>query len=113
MDDLLDDYCRHAANHGASLATGDAESSNVSYDRLHETLIELARVRRRNDLFGLYNFPDPHVQCWAAAHTLEVDPARALRKLADVVKLNIPILSRDAELTIEEWKAGNLRFLAQ
>ena len=111
MSSLLDDYRRHAADHGAYMIEGEADSSNESYDRLQEVFIALVRKGRRDELFRLYDDVDSSVQCWAAAHTLEVDETRALAKLAHLEKSGVPHVGMDAEYTIKEWKNGVLRFL--
>ena len=111
MISLLDEYRRHAAEHGVGISEGDADASNASYDRLHDAFISLAREGKRNDLFRLYSDVDPSVQCWAAAHTLEVDETRALAKLEQLENSENPHVSMDAKYTIQEWKNGALTFL--
>jgi hypothetical protein len=111
MATLLDEYRRHAADHGAHMARGDADASNASYDRLQNAFLSLARKGNRDQLFVLYDDVDPFVQCWAAAHTLEIDEPRALQKLEQLEQAKIPHVSFDAKYTIQEWKSGELKFL--
>jgi hypothetical protein len=61
--------------------------------------------------FRFYDDVDPSVQCWPAAHTLEIDEARAWAKLEQLEKSGNPHVSMDAKYTIQEWKNGELRFL--
>ncbi len=51
----------------------------------------------RGELLSLYDDPNPAVQCWAAAHTLELDEAMALTKLEQLETPGIPVVSLDAE----------------
>ncbi len=111
MTSLLDEYRRHAADYGAHVIEGDADASNESYDRVQRAFISLVNEGKGNELFRLYDDSDPSVQCWAAAHTLEIDEARALAKLEQLEKSGIPHISTDAKYTIQEWKNGALRFL--
>jgi len=111
MTSSLDQYRRHAFDHGFHTAECNADAGSESYDHLQEAFATLVRDGRRNELFGLYDDADPSVQCWAAAHTLEVDEARALAKLEQLEKSEVPHVSMDAEYTIKEWKSGELRFL--
>jgi hypothetical protein len=53
---------------------------------------------------------DPWVQSWAAAHTLELDETRALKKLEQLTNSQIPLISSCAKHAIEEWKSGQLKF---
>lgn len=113
MTSTLDEYRRYAADHGAHSMEGDADATNAAHDRLQEAFLSLARGGKRRELFKLYDDPDLAVQCWAAAHTLEVDEARALAKLAEIEKAKESFSSMDAEYTIKEWKLGVLHFLPQ
>jgi hypothetical protein len=111
MASLLDEYRRYAIDHGVFTAEGDANGINKSYDQLRRVFISLVDEGKGNELFRLYDDVDPSVQCWAAAHTLEIDEARALVKLEQIQKSGDPHVSMDAEYTIQEWKNGSLRFL--
>lgn len=108
---LLDEYRRHASNHGAFTFEGDAEPSKASYDYLQREFLSLARAGRRLKLLKLYEDADPWVQPWPAAHTLEIDEVAALAKLEELSMRKIPLVSSDAKHTIEEWTSGNLHFL--
>lgn len=111
MPSTLDEYRRHAADHGAHMVECDADATNASYDRLRDVFMSLAREGKRNELFALYNDMDLAVQGWAAVHTLEVDEARALAKLAELEASQQPEISSNAKYTIQEWKLGDLHFL--
>ena len=111
MSSLLDDYRRHAADYGAHVIEGNADASNESYARVQRAFIALVNEGEGSELFRFYDDVDPSVQCWAAAHTLEVDETRALPKLEQLEKAGIPHISTDAKYTIQEWKSGALRFL--
>ena len=110
MESLLNQYRRHASDHKACTAEGDADRCNAAYGRLHDVFHALIRERKRNELFNLYEDTDPAVQLWAAVHTLEVDEARALDKLRQIEILGIPHVSTDVRYIIPEWKSGALRF---
>ncbi len=109
MTSLLDEYRRHACDQGAAMLEGEGDASNSAYDRLQDALVSLIRAGRRHELFGLYDDLDPWVQSWAAAHTLEIDEARALAKLEQLQKSENPHVSSCAKFAIEEWKNGALR----
>ena len=111
MASLLDEYRRHAYDHGLFTAAGDADRINASYDRLRGAFLALAGAGQRRELFRLYDDASLSVQGWAATHTLEIDEARALAKLAEIEKSADPHASMDAEYTIREWKNGQLKFL--
>lgn len=64
----------------------------------------------RMALLDLLNHPDPHVRTWAAAHSLEFAPDRAEATLNEVAQSDVGIVSFDAEITLEQWKKGELKF---
>src|SRR5690242_15060741 len=107
----LDDYRRHAIAYGVAIAEGNSDASNEAYGRVQRAFLELIKEGKGSELFNLYNDTDLSVQCWAAAHTLEIDSTRALEKLRQLEELAIPHISTDAEYTIKEWRSGELRFL--
>lgn len=111
MTSLLDDYRQHAAAYGAHVIAGNADAGNESYDRVQRAFISLVDEGQGNELFRLYDDSDPSVQCWAAAHTLEIDEPTALAKLEELQKAGIPHISTDAKYTIVAWKKSELRFL--
>lgn len=111
MTSLLDEYRRHAVDHGVHTLEGDADANNESYGRLKCAFVALVNEGKRNELFHFYDDIDPWVQWWAAAHTLEIDEVRASTKLAQLEKSGIPHVSTGAKYTIQEWKNGQLRFL--
>jgi hypothetical protein len=110
MGGFLDEYRRHAADHGKFTSEGDADLTNAAYDNLEAAFLALVRAGQRRELFRLYDDTELWVQAWAATHTLEIDEARALGKLVELENSGIPHVSTDARYTIQEWKNGNLRF---
>jgi hypothetical protein len=111
MNTLLDAYQRHASDHGKHTLQGDAEATNAAYDHLRNTFVAIVKAGYGHELFRFYDETDPWVQLWAAAHTLEIDEARALAKLRERVNARIPHISTSAKYTIQGWKNGELRFL--
>ena len=111
MTSLIDEYRRFAAAHSACTIEGDADGINAAHDQVQRTVRSLVSQGKGDQLFQLYDDIDPSVQCWAAAHTLEIDETRALAKLEQLEKAGIPHISTDAKYTSQEWKSGALRFL--
>jgi hypothetical protein len=50
------------------------------------------------------------VQVWAASHVLEFAPADAEAMLERLARGAPGIARLDAEMTLKEWRAGNLTF---
>lgn len=111
MTSLLQQYKVYAADHGTHTEEGDSDATNASYYLLQKTFLELIKVGKGRELVALYDDPNPWVQSWAASHSLEIDEASALRKLAEIEAADIPLVSTSAKYTIRGWKAGQLRFV--
>jgi hypothetical protein len=110
MSTLLDEYRGVASDHGKHTQQGDHKKANVAHDRLGEILKSFVAAEEDQQLFSLYEDSDQWVQAWAAAHTLEIDEARAIAKLEELQMAEIPLVSMGAKYTIQEWKSGDLKF---
>jgi hypothetical protein len=105
-------YEEAAALHGQGSREGAHRVANAQYKRIMATWREL---RRRGDegraaLLRLMSSSNPHVQVWAASHVLEFDPSPAEALLERLAGGPPSIVRLDAEMTLKEWRAGNLRF---
>ena len=111
MTSLLDDYRRHAADHGAYMIEGEADASNESYDRLQEVFVALARDGLRNDLFRLYDDSDPGCNVgqqgirWKSMRRGHWR-TRSLRKQEFLKR------QHGRKYTIQEWKSGGAEVFA-
>lgn len=110
MNILIDEYRTVAGDHGRHTQEGDHKKANAAHDRLAEILKALVSANDDDQLFSLYDDADPHVQLWAATHTLELDQARAVAKLDEIRQAEIPLASMSARYTIQSWKEGDLKF---
>lgn len=101
-----------AVRHGEASQKGDHRTANAQYKRL---LAAWKELRSRGDegraaLLHLMDARNLHVQVWAASHVLEFAPEAAEARLERLAH-EAPGLARlDAELTLKEWRAGNLTF---
>ena len=109
---LLSRYEAAASEH--SRATVEARSPR-EINRYHDVIARTYRDLRRRGLesqmalLDLLTNPDAGVQCWAAAHALEFAPDRGEPVLTQLARRN-DLLGFGAEMTLQEWRAGRLRF---
>lgn len=108
---LIERYVRAASAHGRATNDGDSEAANRAHDQVAQAYSEIRRrgSGMQEELLPLLDDPDPGVRSWAGAHALEFSPKkgeRALRKVAGEDGL----IAFSAEMTLETWKAGTLRF---
>jgi hypothetical protein len=109
VDPLLAEYREQALAHRAN-STVDAKKANAAYAALQQVLKRMVGDGVDYLLFELYEDPNIGIQAWAAAHTLELDEARAQLKLEEISKAGVPLISSGSRITLEEWKKGNIRF---
>jgi hypothetical protein len=84
--------------------------ANASHNRMHAAYKQLRVTSEgKAGIIALMEDENPHVKCWAAAHSLEweLDKARAvLTSLRDFKGA----CSFDAEMVLEQYKSGKLTF---
>ena len=112
LRDLSAQYEEAAGLHGETSRTGNPRTANAQYKRIVAAWKEL---RGRGEegcavLLQLMANSNPHVRVWAASHVLEFDPGAAEAELERLASGPPSIARSDAEMTLKEWRAGNLTF---
>jgi hypothetical protein len=103
---LLSMY-RQAA-HGTSVR--DPDAANRSHDTMHACYKILRQTEEgRRGIVSLMDDVSPHVRLWAAAHSLQWIPDRA-RACLEALRESGGPGAFDAEITLEEFSKGSLRF---
>lgn len=112
MDDLMDTITKYrnaAIAHGEASETGDWKTVNKNYDIVSECYAKLkSSAEGRKKIIELMDDLNKYAQLWAATHSLPLDH-RAQEKLSLLSK-EPGILGFNAEMTLEEWRKGNLKF---
>lgn len=109
--ELIDIFVGSAVAHGTSTLTGDTKANHRSYDVITNIIRELRGrgIAYRPALLSLLDHPDQSVATWAAFHVLEFDPVKGETALERIAKTD-GILAFNAEMTLSEWRKGNLTF---
>lgn len=110
-ESLLAKYAAAAIAHRDASATGDYRTANREHEVLARTYRELRSLGNRGEtaLESLLRHQDARVRAWAAAHALEFAPDLAEPVLQELVNTG-GLLGFGAEMTLSEWRKGNLRF---
>ena len=108
---LVEMYRDAAKQHGEATETGDHKTANKSADLISEVYAELRRrgADAQRTLLPLLTDPASGVRLWSASHALEFAPEQGealLKKFAS----RETFLGSSAEMTLNEWRAGRLRF---
>lgn len=97
-----------AIKYGEAIRNGKSKIANRNFD----ILADIAKyLRKNNSLYELsifYTHPDISLRSWAATYLLPVYEKESIKVLKEIAKMD-GIESFNAEMTIKEWKNGNLR----
>ena len=104
----LDLFEKYSVNRGKALETGNGRVANYNYDRIEKVVRFLRETKELSKLSVFYNHPNAFVKLRAAAYLLPVFEKESLKAMKEITKVK-GIVSLNAEMTIKEWKNGNLR----
>ena len=110
VDELVGRYRTAATTHGRGTIEGNSAETNEAANFLSAAYRELRRRNQEAVLSVLLEDPDPSVRGWAGSHVLEFAPDEAEPVLMALAADDLGIISFNAEMTLEEWRAGRLRF---
>ncbi|HEX5399144.1 MAG TPA: hypothetical protein VFY06_08860 [Verrucomicrobiae bacterium] len=104
--DLLKQYREGAEGTGNPVS----KKANTSHDQMH---VAYKQLRECSDgkvgIVALMADENPHVKCWAAAHSLAWEPDKARAVLEELRDFR-GACSFDAEMVLEQFDAGKLTF---
>lgn len=95
---------------GAYSELGDSKNANKQYKKVHETYLFFKNKNRLDVLLELLNHDNPYVRLGASTYTLQIDPQRAEKTLEELLGVRRGLLGFEAQMTLQEWRKGNLKF---
>lgn len=111
LDQLAKLFVEASISHGQGTLTGDYQKCNKAYSLIQIVYDELKRRDLvENVLFNLLINEDISVRIWAASYLLQSVPEESMKVLKEISSTYTGILSSNAELVLEEWKKGDLKF---
>lgn len=110
-ESLVVQYKDAAMHHGLATQAGDFETANAQYEIIAAVYRELRSrgSKAQIGLLGLFTDRNPDVRLWASTHALEFAPEQAEPILRDLMRSG-GLVGFNAEMTLTEWKDGNLIF---
>jgi len=109
----LEKYVQAAIGFGQASDQHDSERANLWHDEIYEAYYLLATDMQMgvSMLQPLLQHDDYYVRLWASTHLLDVQPLEAQRVLQELSR-EPGLRGLTAQLTLEQWKEGKLRFPA-
>lgn len=108
VEQALGLFEKYSISKGAAIDSGNSKVANKNYDRIEFIVKFLRENQELSQLAVFYNHPNAHVRLNAAAYLLPVFEKESLKIMKNITKEK-GIVSLDAEMTIKEWKNGNLK----
>lgn len=93
---------------GDALYEGNSKLANRCYDKIRSLASFLRKESKLSQLAAFYTHPNLNVRLTAAAYMLPVDEKQSLKVLKEIAQKKV-FGSLDAQMTIREWKNGNLK----
>jgi Domain of unknown function (DUF2019) len=112
VDGIVEVYAAAAAHYYGATQHGDSHGANVAFETVSAAYREL-RVRgieAQHALLPLLAHENPAVRLAAGAHALEFAPEAGEPALTELTAEDETSVAFDAEMTLEVWRDGELRF---
>lgn len=108
IENILSLFEKYAIKQGETTELGDSKKANYYYNRIMSLVHYLKEIKHLDDLSIFYEHPNISVRSWVACFLLPLHEKKSLSVLKEIANMNI-FGSLDAEMTIKEWKNGNLK----
>ncbi len=89
---------------------GNSKQANKEYKNIHSLYLLLKKENRVEELLELLNHENPYVRLWAATYALQVSSVKAESALINLSGTKGNLIGLCAQMTLQEWKKGNLNF---
>jgi hypothetical protein len=111
-EDLVSAFASAASERGEFLASSDPKRANAKFDQMAKLYGELRRrgLTAQRQLLPLLKSLDANVRLQAAAYALDFEPSEGEKALKGIVESETGLLQLTAEMTLEQWRKGEIRF---
>jgi Domain of unknown function (DUF2019) len=109
--ELVELFVDASISHGQGTLNGDYKKCNKAYSVIQKVYDELKRRDLiENALLDLLTHDDTSVRLWAASYLLPIVPTESIMALSGISSNRDGNFRLDAELVLEEWEKGELKF---
>jgi hypothetical protein len=107
-DELIEEYVRAIIAQDQAIQECNAKRGNAEYDKNIGVLEDLVKGGKLESLLHLLNHGHPRVRCVSATDLLGIAEGQATRVLENIAETEHGFVRLEAEMVLEEWRAGNL-----
>ena len=108
VEQTLKQIAKYAIKRGEALEEGKSQIANRCYDKIHRIVDSLKKGNQLSLLAKLYNHSNSWVRLTASVYLLPLYEKESLTALSRIAKMD-GLCAFEAEMTIKEWKNGNLK----
>ncbi|MBO5061218.1 MAG: HEAT repeat domain-containing protein [Prevotella sp.] len=108
LKEALEAFRKHAVIHGETQKNGKYKIGNRSHDFIRESIDYLTKNNQLEQLTVFLSAEDLSLRIWAAYALLHIKTKEAVRVLKEIAKRDKGIMGFNAEMTISEFKKGNI-----
>jgi hypothetical protein len=111
MENELETFRREALAVEAAMESDESDDpGNEHAEAMNRIAARLRAAGRIQELLFLLNDASTYVRLWAAAHTIDVDTARA-KSVLQAIAQGMGAAAFQAEFVLDRWEAGELESL--
>lgn len=108
LTEAFDTFKKNAIEHGQCTMSGDYKRGNKCYKKIMNA-IKYIKTQEKFDGFKIMlEDSNTSLRIWAAYALLHVDTKDAVKTLKAIAKSKEGIMAFNAEMTLEEFKNGNI-----
>ncbi|WP_320043621.1 DUF2019 domain-containing protein [uncultured Desulfobacter sp.] len=111
IHNYIREYIEAAIEYGEGIQNGDTKRSDKYFDKIEKLYNKLRMLGDSglDELSVLLNHEKESVKLWASAHLLNYSKYESYKVLEDI-KDSGSILGLTAEITLDQWKHGNIKY---
>ncbi|MCL2086967.1 MAG: DUF2019 domain-containing protein [Oscillospiraceae bacterium] len=110
MNIEINNFINACVAKGMAEQSGNSEADKLHFDTITSVYHFLKSNNKLNDLVELFEHENPYVRLWAAYYSLQTTPSKAESTLEKLSKEKGFMAGFSAQITLNEWRKGNLKF---
>jgi hypothetical protein len=108
VEEALNLFEQSTLQHTIATETGDYKSGNKAYKSILNSIVYLNQNNKVELLVPFVNHSNNGVRVWAASYLLNSNTGLAV-KILEEISVGLGIISYNAQMTLSEWRKGNLK----
>lgn len=108
LEEALICFKENAIIHGECTQNGDYKRGNKSHKNIINAIKYISAEHKYEIIEPLLEDNNLSVRIWAAYALLHVNTPKAVKALKEIVKTDSGIMGFNAEMTLDEFKKGNI-----